>query len=114
MALQRTLQVNAITTGQNEQDFPSQQLINNNAPEEGSVDPPAGDVQVLVPAGVTVNGVWIKPPPNSTNAKTIRNQVGDSQSPPFTNQPVMYPCTAGGSFWLHSAGQEYGVKLVWF
>lgn len=113
MALQRTLTVNAVTTGQNELENPSQQVINNNAPEEGGVDLQAGDVQVLVPQG-TVSGVWIKPPPGSANAKTIRSIVGDSQSPPFTNTPVMYPCAPGGSFWIHSAGAEPGVKLVWF
>ncbi len=113
MALQRTTTITAVTTGQGEADYPSQQVVNNNAAEEGSVDLQAGDVQILVPANVTISAVWIKPPPNSTNAKTVRKLVGDSQSDTFTTAPIIYPATPGGSFYIHSAGAEYGVKLVW-
>lgn len=112
MALQNTLTIAAVITGQNDAEYPSQQTINTNAPPIGAAQLQAGDNQIVVPGGFTVGSVWIKPPPNSANNKKVRTIIGDTGSPVFTTSPIVYPVTAGGSFYINSAGQET-VELIW-
>lgn len=114
MALQITLTVAAVITGQNDLMEPSQQLINANCSQLSEITLQAGNVVIQAPpVGFTVNGVWIKPPSNSTNSKILKQLVGDTGSAAFTSAMMMYPVVAGGSFVINSAGVET-CELIWF
>lgn len=109
---QVTLTVSAVTTGKGDGSYPSSQTINANAPKDGATNLNAGDNTIIVPSGFTVGSVWVKSDTASTNAKTYRKTVTDTQSAPFTFQPMIFPVAAGGSFIINSAGAEE-VELFW-
>lgn len=66
----------------------------------------AGDNTLTAPSGVTVNGVLLLPPSTSTNAKTVKAASGDTNTGYWTNQPIVYPVTAGNPVHINSTGSE--------
>jgi len=85
---------------------------NTNAPPPSAAQLQAGNNQILVPQGFTCNVAFIRPPGNSTNAKTAKAVSGDTNTGSWTSAPIIYPVSGLTSFYIASAGTET-VEIDW-
>lgn len=87
--------------------------VADGSPQNANAPPPTsqllaiGNNTITVPAGYTVNGVWVRSSPSSTNAKTFKGITGDTgftQVNPIV--PVFVPVASGASFVISSPAAE--------
>lgn len=107
MAKQLILTLAAVLSGDGDGATPSEQVVNANAAPSYFFTLAAGANTIPAPpAAFTVNGLWIKAPGASTNAKNFTTSGGATSSATWTAVPMMCPAAAGGSVYVNSVGGE--------
>lgn len=110
MAKQATTTITYGVVGDGAQVNDSSQEVNANAPQQWGIDLGVGNTTVLMPNNPpngAITTVTLRPPPNSTNVKTLKGIAGDTGFPNWTNQTVKVPAVAGQTFIIVSAGVEH-------